>query len=193
MRRRGLLAGVALGLLLAGCGVPIQAHPQAIPRNKIPYGLLAGPHHGSRRLAAGAERTAASVYLVENGRLDEVARLLRSPLGLPEALTALLDGPTRAEAAAGIHSALGSHTSLQGAATRGDTAYVDLGDAFARITGHQRLLAVAQLVYTSTAVPGVQDVALSIDGQPAEVPLPGGTVVGALLTRADFSSVAPDG
>lgn len=186
--RRLATVGVALGLGLAGCGVPIDRHPQAIPSSQIPFGLLAGPTTTSP--APGAEST-AQLYFVDNGRLQAVTRRLSSPLTLPEALTALLVGPTRAEVAGGLHTALGSHISLGWAVVVGSTAHVNLSGAFRRLAGRQRLLATAQLVYTSTALPGVVGMTLSVNGRPVKVPLLSGKVSGGVLTRSDFTTVAP--
>lgn len=187
--RRLMVVGVAGGLVLAGCGVPIDAHPQAISRNRIPYGLLSGPPATPRGPAPGAETASVQVFFVDNGHLRAATRRLRSPLGLPEVLTALLAGPTRPEVAAGLSSALGSRISLQGAAVVAGTAHLELSGTL----GQDRLVAVAQLVYTSTEVRGVRAVSLSVDGKPVVVTSANGAAVAGPFTRADFASVGPGG
>jgi spore germination protein GerM len=61
---------------------------------------------------------------------------------------------------------------------------------FTGLGGGNQQLAVAQIVWTVTEFPGVQQVRFSIDGQPLEVPTDEG-LTDQPVDRDDYRSVAP--
>jgi hypothetical protein len=79
LRSRLLVAGAgALCLVvLAGCGVPVDSSPSALPRKDVPFGLLqqSAPTTTTTSLPSPVELVPASIYLIApSGHLTEVAR-----------------------------------------------------------------------------------------------------------------------
>jgi len=108
------------------------------------------------------------------------------------ALRALLAGPTPAERADGVTSAVPAHTQLLGLAHRAGVATVDMSAELGQGTkaAAARLL-LAQLVYTVTQAAPIHAMRLKLDDAPVSA-LPGsGVVVPATLTRMRYASLAP--
>lgn len=192
VRRRVL--GVALALVavggLAACGIPADSQPQAIARNDIPFDLLAPSTTVVTPGTPGA-RVTITVYMVGLTGLVPVTRGVRAPATLPEAVSSLLDGPTDAEVADGLRTAISDQTSVSPGVVGFGVATVDLGGAFGQVGGQEQILAVAQLVFTATELPGVAKVQFTLNGRPVEVPAGDGTLTQGPLGRSDFPSLAP--
>jgi spore germination protein GerM len=131
------------------------------------------------------------IYLLApNGTLSAVAREVPVPAPLVTILTALVDGPTNAEATAGLQSAVPPQTQVIAASVTAGVATVDLGGTFAQLVGPPEIEAVAQIVYTATALPGVTGVTFELNGQQVAVPTATGAEV-PLANRAQFAPFAP--
>lgn len=180
---RGRWQIIALtALLVSGCIPGPQDEPTPIvvatPANAIPD-----------RPAMRGSRT-VTLYLLQGGRLHPVQRpgFDTSPgnrVGL------LLAGPTAAEAADGVRTAVapgGVMTRVTNSAP--DTAVAEASPGFARISGSDQLLAVAQVVWTLTEHPGTSLVSVNVDGTPLEVPTDRG-LSRVPVGRSDYTSVAP--
>jgi hypothetical protein len=84
----------------AGCGIPSDSRPEALP------GGVVSPALGSpATTATGSVAGRVLVFLVRADRLVAVPRSASTP-DLQPVLAVLLDGPTEAELAAGIRSAI---------------------------------------------------------------------------------------
>ncbi len=180
-----LLAGLAVIPVVAGaCSVPDQKAPVSISGADLPAppSTVAG--------SPSAPGIQVGVYFVgSNNALVSVPR--SDPSGdLGVAIGDLLAGPTRQEAASGVSSAVPSGTRiLNSSLTGGGTAELNFGSALTSVTGHEELLAFAQIVATATSAPGVLRVQVAVEGQPVNAPLPGGTLAQRPVTRADYASV----
>jgi spore germination protein GerM len=128
------------------------------------------------------------IFLVTGGQLIDVPRSTPAP-GLEETLRLLLEGPTAAEISAGVRSAIAAGTELRSATLEAGSAVVDLSRAFLDLGGEEQILAVAQLVLTATAVPGVDRVRFALDGEDLEVPRADGTLVRGPLTAGDYAAL----
>lgn len=181
MSRLTALLLVVLAVALAGCAVPPQTRPEQVPALAVGPPATARPQPGPTRLA---------VYFVRGDRLHAVPRT--APRWTPERALALLrDGPTEPEATAGSASPLGSaELAVPPGSAEPGTVAVEAGDELVALAGRRQLLAVGQLVWTLTEVPGVERVLLLIDGRPVEVPTDSGSK-GRAVTRADYASIAP--
>ena len=189
MSGRRQVAWLAAGLLglLAACGVPADTAPRSIPAQEVPFGLLGTTTTATTRPAA---TTRAVVYLVQGERLAPVRREV--PASTPAAVVAAVAaGPTPPEAAAGLRSALVTGAALS-QVTAG-TATVGLDRDFAAADLREQVLALAQLVYTITELPGIGAVRFALDGQPAEIPTAQGSSKTGAANRADFAAVGPAG
>ena len=140
-------------------------------------GILAAGCTGSERADETATTTGSTtpatssvaVYLLRDGKVSPVRRTIDATPALARAaLTSLLAGPTDAETAAGLSSAIAGGTSLRDISLADGTATVDLDATFgdgATPTLRQR---VAQVVATLTRFPTIRRVAFRLDGEPVE-------------------------
>lgn len=135
----------------------------------------------------------APIYLVQGhltalgwrGRLvTEPRRDARSPRA---ALRALLRGPTAAERARGIRSALPGGARLVRLRVARGTATVDLAGGSRRTWAVGGFYATAQVVYTLTARPGIERVWMRVDGRRCCVFDHQGRPFARPLTRAVFA------
>lgn len=186
------LAAAATALVVAGslvaCGIPADSQPQALARKDIPFDLLAPSTTIASPGTPGA-RVPLNVYLVGITGLVPVSREVRAPATLTEALNALLTGPTDAEVATGLRTAVGAQTSVSAGVVGFGVGTVDLGGSFGQVGGQEQILAVAQLVFTATSVPGIVKVQFTLGGRPVEVPAGDGTLTQGPLGRSDFPSL----
>jgi spore germination protein GerM len=134
--------------------------------------------------------TEVSIYLVSGDRLAEVRRPFAAGAGLKGLLALVTSGPTDAEASAGLRSAL-SATAVVDAATANGQAEVALSEAFASLDSREQVLAIAQVVYTTTADPAIHAVRFTVDGKIVEVPNGQASLVTRPVTRADYAALAP--
>ena len=167
--------------LLSSCGVRAQDAAEAAPTGAPPAAELGRPDQSS-----GPQLT---VFFVRSADLAPVDRRV-SASSPAAALAQVVDGPTRSEAADGIRTALAPEVVGVEAVGPDGTATVAVSRGFAGITGGNQLLAVAQIVWTLTALPTVEDVQFTVEGIPVEVPTDAGLSSGP-VDRGDFRSVAP--
>lgn len=176
-----VLVALVVAASVAGCGVSAQDTAEPVSTGAQP----ATP-------SGGGERTAGSrliVYLVRDADLAPVERRFRTPTAAA-ALDELVKGPTRAEAADGIRTALAPEVvGVEDVLSDGATT-VSLTRGFTGITGGNQLLAVAQVVWTLTDLASVDRVSFTVEGLPVEVPTDAGLSSGP-VDRDDYRSVAP--
>lgn len=135
----------------------------------------------------GEDAVAISVYLVRDNRLVHVTREAPpNQLGPDAALAAAIEGPSAAEARAGLWSAIPPDTSVRRVEKEGEVATVDLSVEFTAIGGLDKVLAVAQVVYSVTATSDCTSVLFRIDGNPVSIPTADGSLHPGPLTPADF-------
>jgi Sporulation and spore germination len=187
---------LALGAVLAGaasCGVPVDSHPTALARHGIPFNLLAPNVSTTTATTAPSPiEVPVQIFLIgPTGHLVPVARDV--PVSAPDLATllrALLAGPTDAESAAGLQSALTTQTTVIGASISGGTATVNLGGAFGQLVGPPQIQAVAQVVFTASGLPGVTGVTFELVGAAVDVPVASGAQV-PVASTAQFAALAP--
>jgi hypothetical protein len=141
----------------------------------------------------GAFPRTVQVWFARNGRLFQVTRQIPLGGGIEVlALRALLAGPTAAERADGVTSAVPTQTRLLGVTHHGGVATVDMSAELGQGTsvGAARLL-LAQLVYTAVQAGHIRSIHLELDNVPVSA-LPGsGLLVPPRITRARFRTLAP--
>ncbi len=178
--RRAVLAVVAV-LTLAGCGVGAQSAPEevSIPRPSTPPTGAAGDATGDR----------VTVWFVRGSRLEAAERPAEDS-AIDAALDALAAGPTRAEVLDGVRTALSPQSLTPDRPVTADAVVtVGVSREFTEVAGGNQLLAVAQVVFTVTEVPGVEAVRITADGSPVEVPTDDGLTADP-VGREDYASVA---
>jgi hypothetical protein len=175
------LTALVIAALVAGCGVSAQDTAEPVPTAPQPTA-----QSGSGDRYAGAQLT---IFLVRGTRLAPAERRISTPTP-GAALEQLVEGPTRAEAASGVRTALAPEVvGVEGVLADG-VATVSVTRGFTGISGGNQLLAVAQVVWTLTALPTVERVRFTVEGRPVEVPTDAG-LSGAPVDADDYRSVTP--
>ncbi len=176
--------------VLVSCGVPVDERAQPLSGEEVrpsrPTEARTPPSQASDPSLGFLE-----VFLVRDSRLVAVRRGVATP-SVDDALAALTSGPTAAERSEGLRTALAGPVRLAGM-DGAAVPVVDVVDSFGQIEGEEQILALAQIVFTLTGLPGVHGVAFALSGREVEVPTGDGTLKGGPLRRNDFAGVAPLG
>jgi hypothetical protein len=180
---RRLLSVLLLLLVFApaGCGVPLDSAPRAID----------GPqaHNSGDQVAADTGTAVVRLYLVRDGRLVRVIRrtsTARSPNGQ---LQDLLRGPTSAESADGLTSALTTMNVVSMTVTN-RRATVIIGVRTNQGARSDEVLAFGQIVCTLTSQGAdVGTVSFLSGGMPLAVPRADGSLADSGLTIADYAGL----
>ena len=118
---------------------------------------------------APVEQIVVSTYFSREGLLAAGSRKVAKTDALRAAIAAAVEGPNRAERAAGFTSAIPSGTTLRGVNVVNRHAEVDLSSAFTTGGGSLSIrLRVAQIVYTVVRLGIADSVRFLIDGQRVE-------------------------
>ncbi|HEY3318798.1 MAG TPA: GerMN domain-containing protein [Coriobacteriia bacterium] len=183
------LALAALAVLPACVAVSSDSLPSWAPRPAIPTASPVPSSHPSpeRKGSLGA-------YFVKSGRLARVDRGGRVAATSPEgALAVLLKGPTSAEQAVGLSSAIPPRTRvLEATPDYSGNVRLDLSREFG--AGGRSVamrLRLAQVVCELTQLPNVRGVLIRIDGKRSQKFGREGFDLMRPLLRADFVDVAP--
>jgi hypothetical protein len=178
-----------LAMLATACGgVSAQSDPTPIDRDAVPFELLRDPNAPASSLPP-ATTGSFVVYLVDGDRLTEVPRdRPRAPTPV-EALRSLLAGPTAAETRAGLGSFIPPDVEVLGVGIAGGVATIDLAGQFEDPQGgHDRTVALGQIVYTMTQFPRIDRVRFQLDGRAVEVPRSDGTLTRHPVGRDDYQA-----
>ena len=196
-RRRALRAVVALWAgavaLLApvACGVPQDPAPRVLGAGTLPA-ELAAPSTTTSSTVAPVPRRSVDLYFVDGEVLGPpVERNLATPASFVAALEALIGGPTDQEASTGLTSVIPAETVILGIELGNGILQVNLAQgALEQIEGELQRLAIAQLVYTATAIPGADWLWVLIEGEPRALPTDEGDVE-APVGRVHYASLGP--
>lgn len=192
MRRAALAVVVAVAALAGvGCGVPGSSSPEVIQERDVPFQLLAPTASVTSTTQPGSVATArATIYLIDaDGRLVSAEREVKYPATVARAVEALLQGPTEDETGR-LSTSITSGTHLLDLDGPTDgLVTVDLSEELLDITGRQQILALAQVVYTVTALPNVERVLFRIDGERREVPNGDGKLTSSPLGRGSYRAL----
>lgn len=205
MSRRvvGLIVVVVAMLgVAAGCGLSLDESPQIISVENLPPELRPGQLPTPTPQPAASESGPGSdqVYMIQgNNRLVTVQRQI---VDTPEQLmNILLLGTFPDEKAEDIETAIYRGTEVLGIEVNEllDVAVVDLAPGSLSPTNNsEQRLAFAQIVYTLTSLPGIEQVQFvqtdpeNPDAAPVDLPVQtdtGTTMPGARVTRADFAEL----
>lgn len=175
----------------AACGVQDDSSPRAMKPEDVPFDLLA-PESTATTLEQG-EGVGSTVWFVDNeGFLARSRREIAPPVTIEAVLNELLAGVTDAEANNGLRTNIPAGTMLNDVDGPTDRLVtVDLSEEFLNVSREVQRLALAQVVFTATALPEVNRVLFQFAGRPVEVPGAGEELTSAPLTRADFSQFDP--
>jgi len=193
---RVVVVGVLLAVaLFAGCGVQTDEAPRDISAEAVPFDLLAPTSSSSTSTTIPTATATIPVYLVNSQDfLIEARRKVRMPVTITDVVAALLEGATDEEAQQGLRSAITAGTRLRSADLDLQTGVVvvDLTGGFADVVAGAQRLALAQVVYTATALRTVNGVLFELDGEPVEVPDGEGATKATPLSRRDYARFDPE-
>lgn len=189
MRRTSYLGPVLVILVAVACGVPTDRQPRPIPRDKVPRELF-DPARPPATATGAATQAAVTVYMVVDDHLTPVRRDVPAPASPDTMLKALTAGVVPDEAAQNIRTALLSTMHPFVTVEPGGRLQVELTPPFLATDTHEQVLAVAQIVYTLTELPGADAVSFTVSGRAVEVPAADGTSKAGSVRRADYASVA---
>ena len=181
---------MALALtVFAGCGIPVDDRSRPLAGDEIPSSV---PGAAPPPTAPAGDVSLASVelFLLRGSRLAAVNRQLPTPLTAEKAIAELARGPTPPERSRGLRSALPRSVRSVGTVAH-DVPLIDVNESLTGVDGEEQMLALAQLVFTLTGLPGVNGVSFARDGRPVEVPTADGELKRGPLRRQDFAAVAP--
>lgn len=188
MTRRWPAVLVTVLVLMAACGVDAEDQSRTVT---LPDPVDPTASEAETPEDDPADAVAATVYLVDNdGLLHPASRSIPATddpaVHLTAVVNAVIDGPSGAEVATDLRSAIPVSVELNSINVSDGVAAVDVSRAFESVGGPEELLATAQLVLTVTAVPGVDAVRLLLDGVPSRLPMPGGSLVTEPVVRASY-------
>jgi spore germination protein GerM len=185
--RRAALAAVVVATLV-GCGVPVDTRPRDIASRDLPQVGDVTPVPG-----ANAPTGSPLIFLV---RSDATLAAVRRdvPSTARTVLDELLKGPSKDDLAEKRSSSIPAGiTVLDVNQSQPETLTVELRQAedSTGFQASQGITALAQIVFTLTALPCVTGLSFTINGEPRRLPDEKGTPQARPLTRADFASFKP--
>ena len=133
-RLRVIVAVLIAGLAAAGCAIPTQNVPSAIPPSRVPFDLLS-PNLPTTTTTPQSS-VPVKIYLVgPNRRLVGESRVAAFPAPLKTVVAILLEGPIQKETRAGIKTAIPNNVQILSATVSKspDIATVNFNEAFAQI------------------------------------------------------------
>lgn len=189
--RRAAVALIVAILCAGGCGVPTDSGVEVADRDDVPFGLL----DADRAPATGPPQGVGSVvdiflYDPAAGHLVPVTRRVESS-GPSAVIAELESGPSEAEATLGLQSALSEIDAIDGLRVDGTRVTVDLTETFTELSGTEQRIALAQLVFSLTDRTEVEELGVTVEDAPVEVPRGDGTLTGDPVGRSDYEALAP--
>lgn len=172
---------VFLVVLLAACGVPLEAEPEILDIAIDEPPQVAEP--------PTEDLEAVTIYLAGGESVVPVTRDLPSPADVVVVLESLFDGVTEPESRAGLRSSIPPESRLLGVEQVGSSIVVDLGREFTAVGGEQEIMAVAQIVLSATGVAGVESVSFEIETVPTAVPVSDGALSDDAVTAHEYADL----
>jgi len=198
---RGFAALTTVVLLLAavGCGLRQDDKPRELRIDAKTKALLGNPSTTSTVLR-NAPTDQHQLYLVrsQTGSTESLVPVVvaipspAEPADLPRAIIEkLVTGPPVTE---DLKTFIPQGTQVLGVVLHGNVLDVDLSKELSQVESTSQRVAVAQIVFTATAIDGIEFVRFSINGSPTPVPLDDKTSeVGAEISRDDFPKLKSGG
>ncbi len=194
MRARLLAPAAALLVLVAGCGIPSEDSPRAIPSESV---SPTSPSPSPSPTMAPGPRQDVNVFLVQDGKLTPVLRRVAEGPGPSALLAALLEGPTEPEKTEGyvsLASVAFPNAEADDRVPPNGIVTVTLkpgADVPADQSAGDKINGYAQIVLTLTADDKVQGVVFVRDNMPVQPPDADGKIIkqGDPVTASDYRSL----
>jgi hypothetical protein len=196
---REWLVASALAVVLSACGLPGDGEAEPIEDSDVPYGLM-DASQGMPRYPPQPEpsslNTPRVMWIDAEEKLVPVEVTIDSSASSREQgstlLTRLSQGPSESDRARGLGTALTPDANVYVVAAVGPGIVIELDFGEQSLSAERLPLAVGQIVLTATSVPDVEQVRILSDGEPLEVPLPGGALTDGPLRQSDYSELLAD-
>lgn len=182
-RVRAALAVVAVALVAAGCGVPLQDSAQPIPGLHTQHPAAPSPSATTRNVG---------LWLVSEGRLVRVPARTSLPESASDLIALLASPPTTAGSLRSLVADPVGGGSLVAVAPDqpldlvGSPVVVQVSPTFSSLPPTEQVLLLGQVVLTLTGAGASEVVVTDMNGAPLSVPLPDGRLLDAPATRADY-------
>ena len=189
-----LMVAVSAAAFVAACGGSGGgSSPTPVATVTAAATPMASPSAPSPSTSPTAAATTLSLYFLRGEKLGVAERQApQTTKPATAALEALLAGPTAAERAAGLASAVPGGTRLLGLSIDGTTARVDLSERFAAGGGSLSMQArVAQIVYTLTRFETVETVTFLLEGRAVDALGGEGLLLGEGQRRSAWRGFEP--
>jgi spore germination protein GerM len=187
--RSASVAMLALAVLAGACGVKSDERPRDVPPDQR---ALLDDNTPTSETQEGTRLV--RLYFLSapvQGASDRLQPSMRVVAGTTEAIVQeLIGGLGEVERGLKLRTAIPTGTGIRSVSTPDGTAVVDLDSVFFKTRGDQQLRAVAQIVFTMTALQGIREVRLLIDGSEREWARADGTLK-TRLSRSDFPELNP--
>jgi hypothetical protein len=187
------LAAVALVALLAACsGLRSEDNDHPLADDEVPYDLLAAATTTSTEPPPPTTTTLpwrTNLWYVAGGRIVPAPRQLREQPDVSQVLRLLLRGPS-ADDQPLVRSALDVGDATIVGRPVGGTLTIALAPDFGTRSPSEQVLALGQLLYSVTEVPGVGRVVFRIGNADLAVPLPNGQLAEGSVSRDDYAVLA---
>lgn len=183
-RRCGPVALVAL-MLTVSCGINTDTTPVDLEQPDAAVTTLDVTTNEVEAIGSGR------IYLLAPdlpGLADRLEAVPRDTEDAPSVvIEALLAGPSEDEFDVGFRSLLPPALRANDVALRsGGVLAVDLSAPILDVEGDDLPLALAQIVHSLTAVPGISSVLITVEGRSTPWPVRSGELVAGALTAYDF-------
>jgi hypothetical protein len=123
--------------------------------------------------------------------LVPVARVVEAPGSLDKVLAVLVAGPNKDEVRQGFRSSVRPSAKLMLTGVTDGTATVDIPLDFAGSLVTEQIAALAQIVYSATALTSVTAVRFTSNGRAIPVSIGDGSQVAVPVTRITYAALAP--
>lgn len=199
MRRRQSIRGSLVCVLLtslSACGLPTDGEARVINDGEVPYHLLETNTvpSGSADDVTPSALDPIVFWLNDRDALVPVPADASCAAGdetlVKQLLAQLAAGPTEERREAGDSTTIPPESTLRLLELDGTTALVEV-ESDPHLSAERLPLAVGQIVLTVSSSPDVEEVVLVIDGEPVQLPLPGGALTPPPVGPSDYAALVP--
>jgi spore germination protein GerM len=193
-----LLGVLAVALSAAGCGIPTEATARPIDPDVLPPSLVEQATTTTAPTSGGGRRVPVELFLVsskgDTQKLSAVDADIVNVVDMADLPRQVIEQLITQQATTGsdgsdLTNTIPPDTQVLDANMDGTVLDLDLS-ALGRVESTRQRLAVAQIVYTATALDTVTGVRFWIDGEPASVSLEDhASEVGQVITPRDYPNL----
>ncbi len=180
-------------VLTAGCGVPTNSSPRAVPDAEVPDVLDAVSETIEPTSPTEVSQEPVAIWFARDDQLVAAVHRITGPPTVESVVAELLGGPSDAERERGMRTAIADPEAVGEIVVERGVASVELTARFAELPASDQVVAIAQIVLTTTDLRGVGRVRFTLEGEEVAVPLPDGTTTTDAVSRDDYLSLTASG